>query len=430
MVPSWNRVIGERTLKTSRPTRILVTVAALAAIGVSLNSIQNWVRTPSLINESSRSFDQPTVAVDPPPLGLLPVVHPLDNQPTPAKIRLGQRLFFDKRLSRDHSLACSSCHDPGRGLSISERFATGVGGHKGNRHPPTLVNVAYNTLQFWDGRVGELGRADSLEHQVLVPIQDPHEMDLSLDEAVQRQQNDPLSRAEFQVAFGASPSAELIAKALAAFERTLLFGDAPFDRFKAGDATALSAAAKRGHDLFFWKATCSACHSGANFTDNAFHPSVATDSDLDIGREHRNATDARRIHHVVTDSVSDFGRERVTQDEADRRHFKTPTLREVHRRSPYMHDGSLATLEEVVERYDRGGFDTRYWPVENREKIERLMTSDEPDALSFRKNAAPQLRAGFPLKLTAEEKQDLVTFLREGLTSNSQPITLKEVPKP
>ena len=202
----------------------------------------------------------------------------------------------------------------------------------------------------------------------------------------------------FRDAFESEPAPELIAKAIAAFERTLLFGNAPYDRYQSGEQTAMSPSAIRGKELFFWKATCAACHSGPNFTDNAFHPSVAS-----------NAGEA-----------VDAGRAVVSGVDAHRGSFKTPTLREVGRRAPYMHDGSIASLEEVVARYNRGGFDTHYWLPENLARIEHLMVSDDEGAI-FRKNAAPQLRAGFPLRLTPEEQSDLVTFLREGLSGTSAP---------
>lgn len=394
-------------VKRSVTTQFVIALVAVLVVALSVISIRRSMVDRSSPEESVSSAS-PGNSTDRLPLGLHPVTHPPNNLPTPEKRQLGRRLFFDTRLSKDRTLSCASCHDPAHGLSIGERFASGVGGHKGTRHPPTLVNVAFNSLQFWDGRIGELGQLDSLERQALVPIQDIHEMNLDPVEAAHRLADDPQMRAEFQAAFQADPSSDLIAKAIAVFERSLLFGDSPFDRFQAGQKTALSAGAKRGHDLFFWKATCSACHSGPNFTDNAFHPSVAETSSDD----------------------EDLGREKVTGDPADRKHFKTPTLREVAHRTPFMHNGSLRTLEEVVDRYDRGGFDTHYWPPENLKNIERLMTSNAPDAISFRKNAAPRLRSGFPLQLTTEEKRDIVTFLREGLTSLSPPLQLGRQPKP
>ncbi|MSR56989.1 MAG: cytochrome-c peroxidase [Planctomycetaceae bacterium] len=342
-----------------------------------------------------------------PPRGLLAVTHPVSNPPTPEKIELGRQLFFDPVLSRDRTLSCASCHDPQRGYSIGERFARGVGGALGRVHPPTLVNVAYNMMQFWDGRIGSVGGDDSLEQQALEPIRDPREMDLDPEVAAQRLNADPGYRRQFEAVFKGPATPELIAKAIATFERTLLFGDSPYDRYTAGDKKAMSEAAIRGRDLFFWKATCSACHRGPNLTDNAFHPGIAVRT-VDLA-DRGTADDA------------DQGRFAVSGDEAHRGFFKTPTLREVARRSPYMHNGSLATLEAVVARYNEGGVDTHYWPPNRRPLLEQLMALPSKQREHYLKNAAPQLRAGFPLFLTPEEQQDLVTFLREGLTSSSSP---------
>lgn len=159
-------------------TAIFATVGAVAAVAVQLFGIA------AFRPDKKRDLSHSPAAK--PPLGLLPVTTPEDNPLTSAKVELGRQLFFDTRLSRDRTISCASCHDPARGFSIGERFATGVGGQKGKRHPATLVNVAYNTFQFWDGRVGVIGDADSLERQVLEPIRDPQEMDLDPDEAARR----------------------------------------------------------------------------------------------------------------------------------------------------------------------------------------------------------------------------------------------------
>lgn len=342
-----------------------------------------------------------------PLLGLLPVPQPRSNPSTPEKVALGRRLFFDRVLSRDQTVSCASCHDPAHGYSIPDRTAQGVGGAVGRRHPSTLVNVAYNTFQFWDGRIGTLEEHDSLERQALRPIRDPHEMDLDPEEAARRLNADPGYSTQFQLAFGEPASAETIARAIAAFERTLLFGDAPYDRFEAGNRQALSPAAIRGRDLFFWKATCSACHRGPNLTDNSFHPGIAS-----------AATEADQPESAA---AGDPGRFEVTTADADRGFFKTPTLREVARHPPYMHDGSVATLEDVVARYNQGGFDTHYWSPAKRQFLEELLQKDDESRERHLKSAAPQLRAGFPLFLSEEEQRDLVTFLREGLTSTASP---------
>ena len=313
------------------------------------------------------SADNGIPAVPSVPAGLPPVKHPDDNPPTAAKIALGKQLYFDPRLSRDSTISCASCHDPKKGWSNGEQFATGVGGAKGGRNSPTVLNTAYNRFQFWDGR------APSLEAQALGPIQNPIEMAMTLEEVVARLNGIAGYRRQFQEVFGTDVTADGIAKAIAAYERTVLSGDAPFDRYAAGDTKVLSEAAIRGRNLFFGKAQCSGCHVGPNFTDNAFH-------NIGIG------------YNPETKMFADVGREAESKLPGDRGSFKTPTLREIARTAPYMHDGSLKTLQEVVEHYNRGGVPNPFL--------------DE---------------AIFPLNLTAEEQQDLITFMVEGLSSPSYP---------
>lgn len=288
------------------------------------------------------------------------VSHPKDNPTSPEKIALGQQLYFDPRLSSDNKVSCASCHDPAKGFSNGEQFATGVEGKKGGRNSPTVINSAFQKFQFWDGR------ASSLEDQALGPIQNPIEMNMELKAVVAKLNAINGYKQQFQKVFGTDVTSEGIAKAIAAYERTIVSFDAPYDRFKAGDKTALSESALRGMTLFFNKARCSACHIGPNFTDNSFH-NIGV-SGHDDGR------------HVVTKSLGDKGA------------FKTPTLREVARSAPYMHDGSLKTLEEVIAHYVKGG-----------------NPNDQLDEEIY------------ALKLTPEETADLVTFLKEGLSSPTYP---------
>lgn len=301
----------------------------------------------------------------PVPPGLDAVPIPEDNPPSDAKIALGRQLYFDKRLSRDNDISCASCHAPDKGWSNGEQFATGFQGKQGDRNAPTVINTAYNRFQFWDGR------SPSLEDQALGPIQNPIEMNLTLPEAVERLNGIPGYRRQFQAVFGTDATADGIGKAIAAFERTVLSGDAPYDRYVAGDTSALSESAARGMKLFFGKAVCSACHTGKNFTDNAFH-------NIGVGMDRDNP---------------DVGREKISGLQGDRGSFKTPTLRDIARSAPYMHDGSMKTLTEVVEHYVRGG-------VANPWQDEEI----------------------FPLKLSDADKVDLVRFLEEGLSSESFPI--------
>ena len=291
------------------------------------------------------------------PLGLdlyLPV--PEDNPLTPVKVALGRRLFFDSLLSRDQSLSCASCHDPQRAFTDGRAVSRGVFGRQGTRSVPTLINRGYGTSHFWDGRT------TSLEEQVLQPIRTAIEMDMTLEEVVMRLKRDEDYPELFQAAFGRTVNAEDLAKALASYVRTILSGDSPFDRYANGERTALSGQARQGLRLFRGKGNCTACHVGPNFTDEGFH---------NTGIAWRDGT------------LLDPGRFTVTGKEAHRGAFKTPTLREIARTAPYMHDGSVGTLEEVVEFYDRGGDPNSYLDREVR-----------------------------PLDLTDEEQRALLAFLR------------------
>lgn len=313
------------------------------------------------VGYSALGSDKPAPAV---PKGLAAVPHPEDNPPTAEKIALGKQLYFDPRLSADNTISCASCHDPKKGFSNGERFATGVGGKKGGRSAPSVINAAYYRFQFWDGR------EPSLEAQALGPIQNPIEMNMKLDDVVKKLNAIDGYRAQFKKVFNTDVTSAGIAKSIAAYERTVLSGDAPYDRFKAGDKNALSESAQRGMKLFFGKGHCSACHAGPNFSDNSFH-------NVGIGMDQKDPDPGRVV-------VSKLG--------GDRGSFKTPTLREIARTAPYMHDGSLKTLEAVVGHYDKGG-------IANEWLDEEL----------------------FKLGLTKQDQADLVTFLKEGLSSKNYP---------
>jgi cytochrome c peroxidase len=311
---------------------------------------------------------QPESACTAEPAGLPPISYPKDNLPTDEKIALGKQLYFDGRLSSDNQVSCASCHDPAKGFSNGDQFATGVEGKKGGRNSPTVINAALQQFQFWDGR------AKSLEEQALGPIQNPIEMNMPLEAVVARLNGIEGYKTQFQKVFGTEVTSAGIGKAIAAYERTILSGDAPYDRFKAGDQAALSLAAQRGMKLFFGKANCVACHAGPNFTDNGFH---------NIGLP-----------------GTDEGRAAISKSLGDKGSFKTPTLREIARTAPYMHDGSLKTLEEVIAHYIKGG------------------------------TPGPQVDEElFPLKLSTDDAADLITFLKEGLSSSSYPAhTAPELP--
>jgi cytochrome c peroxidase len=265
---------------------------------------------------------------------------PEANPLTKEKIALGRNLFFDKRLSRDRTVACATCHDPRRAFTDGRRVAVGVEGRRGTRNVPTLVNRVWGKSFFLDGR------AATLENQAIEPILNPLEMNLTLTEIRARTGLEP----------------EEAVRALASYVRTIVSGDSPYDRYVNGDRRALSAQARLGLAVFRGKGRCTACHAGPNLTDEAFH----------------NTGVAFRDGELL-----DPGRFAVTGKPEDRGAFKAPTLREVARTAPYMHDGSLATLEDVVDYYDRGG-------------------NPKP-------GLDPDIR---PLHLTAEERKALAVFLR------------------
>ncbi|MEX2301841.1 MAG: cytochrome c peroxidase [Bryobacterales bacterium] len=264
-----------------------------------------------------------------PPLGLdayMPV--PAANPLTKEKIELGRKLFFDPVLSRDRTLSCATCHDPKLGFTDTKPVAVGVDGQKGTRRSPRLINRGYGKLFFWDGR------AASLEEQVLQPIQNPIEMAMTLEGVEARLRGDTAYVAGFQKSFGRPPDADALQQALASYVRTIVSGNSPYDRYVAGEAEALSAAQRRGLDIFRGKGNCSVCHLGPNLTDEEFH---------NTGVGWKNG------------ASEDHGRAKVTGDTTDTGAFKTPTLREIAATGPYMHDGSLATLADVIEFYDKGG---------------------------------------------------------------------------
>jgi cytochrome c peroxidase len=286
-----------------------------------------------------------------PPLGLIPVVWPPDNLYSAVKAELGRFLYFDKRLSADGTVACASCHDPARGFTDGAPVSTGIRGQRGGRSAPTVINRAYSLAQFWDGR------AATLEEQVKGPIANPIEMGNTHDAMVASLRGISGYGPLFAKAFGTPDiTVDRVAQAVATFERTILSGNSRYDRYKAGDKKAMSALQVRGMRVFFDKAECDSCHEGVNFTLNAY-------ANLGVGADKPEP---------------DVGRYAVTKDPADWGAFKTPTLRDVARTAPYMHDGSLASLKQVVDFYDKGGI-----PNKNlNKKIKPLhLTDQEKDAL-------------------------------------------------
>ena len=287
---------------------------------------------------------------------------PADNPITPEKIELGRRLFFDPSLSDDRTVSCATCHQPDRAFSDESPLSEGILGRKGGRNTPTLVNRVYGRSFFWDGR------ARTLEEAVLMPVRDTLEMAMDVPRLIDRVRGDATYRSQFAAAFpGGEVGEATVAQALATYVRSLVAGNSVFDRFRAGDGAALSASAQRGQQLFFGRARCATCHQGTNFTDEGFEGLGVPSADP--------------------------GRFAATGNERDRGNFKVPTLRDVALTAPYMHDGSLASLDAVVDFYDRGG-------------------GLAPGAGGRRR------RDVRPLGLDEGQKQDLVAFLR-ALTSET-----------
>lgn len=284
---------------------------------------------------------------------------PETNPITPAKVALGHRLFHDRRLSRDGSTSCATCHDPRRAFADNRRVAVGIRGARGRRNVPAIVNRAWGQTFFWDGR------AATLEQQALHPILNPLELGGTPAAAVALAQS-VRYRADFKRAFGAEPDLDDVGRALATYVRTIVSGDSPYDRLLSGRPSALDASGQRGLTLFMGRAGCASCHSGPTFTDEDFHntgvawrnaaSSTGSGQARSTGAGQARSTGSGQARSTSSgQGPSDIGRAAVTGRVEDRGAFKTPTLREVARTAPYMHDGSIATLEEVIDYYDRGG---------------------------------------------------------------------------
>ena len=310
------------------------------------------VAAPFVIWAASSDFTPPaTASAFKVPLGLLPIQWPKDNLYSAAKWELGRALYYDARLSADGTVACANCHSPQKAFTDNLPVSAGIRGQKGGRNAPTVINRAYSLAQFWDGRAG------TLEEQALGPMQNPVEMGHSHPAIVSALSGVAGYRAMFKAAYGSEEiSIDLAGKAIATFERTVLSGNSPYDRYRAGDKKAMTAAQVRGWKIFKDKAKCDQCHEGINFTTNEYH-------NLGVGMDRPTPDEGRS---VVTKQAADWGA------------FKTPTLRDIAHTGPYMHDGSLTTLEDVVEFYDKGGIPNRNLD----EKMKRLnLTVDEKKAL-------------------------------------------------
>ena len=281
----------------------------------------------------------------------------------PARVALGQKLFFESRLSGNGTVACATCHDPDRAFTDGRPVSVGIDGRVGQRNAPTILNALYNKHQFWDGRV------TTLEQQAALPITNPFEMgSASISDAVSRIASDKDYQTQFMQAFGRSVNEQDMLSAIAGYERTLASFDSPFDHFIVGEANAISDSAKRGWELFNTKARCHLCHAltedqrdATLFIDNDFHNigigilrhrvgPLAQQAQRELAQGHLSDIDAT----AIASEMSVLGRFLITKEQSDIASFKTPGLRNVLVTGPYFHDGSMQTLWDVMDHYNKG----------------------------------------------------------------------------
>ena len=341
-----------------RQFKLTTIISALFGAAIVLSSTAIYANAMQPSSEDIDKFLRP-----------MEVPQPSDNLLTPERAELGKMLFFDPRLSGSKWISCATCHNPALGWSDGLPTAIGHGMKVLGRSTPTILNTAYQKMQFWDGR------ARTLEKQALGPIEAEPEMAGNIEEVIKDLAEIPMYVKIFEKAYpGQGINKDTIAKALASFERTIVSSDSSFDRWLKNTNGSMSDAAIRGFEVFKGKANCAACHSGYNFSDNGFH-------------------------NIGLKDMNDMGRYKIKPINVLKGAFKTPTLRDVALTAPYMHNGAYKTLEEVVEHYNEGGF-------------ENAGTLD------------PNMK---PLHLSKKEKSDLVEFLKS-LTGDAMEVALPQLP--
>lgn len=348
------------------------------------------ILAPSPLFSAEPQPPAPLAPLPPPP-------SPPENPTTPEKVELGRKLFFDRRLSGDGTMTCATCHDPENGFADALPISLSYPTTRNWRNSPGLVNVAWRKTLFRDGR------SSSLEDQALFPMMSPFEMNRNLDYLEEVLKTVPAYVEAFRSVFGGEITRQRVAMAIAAFERTLLSRDTPLDRHLRGEPGALSARQRAGLELFLGKAGCATCHNGPNLTDERFH-NLGVPEDPEAKGDPRVLATARFVGKVsgfpgYRTLREDPGRFLVTKEPADWKAFATPPLREVAATPPYMHNGALGTLEDVIAFYDRGG-------------------GDDP-------GKTPLLR---PLGLSREEKESLREFLASGLSGRMPEVRVPTVP--
>ncbi|MDA2933044.1 photosynthetic protein synthase I [Acidobacteria bacterium AH-259-D05] len=294
-------------------------------------------------------------AAGPSPDAALTPLPALAQKPDPEQVALGKLLFFDPRLSGDSTVSCSSCHDPSKGWTDGLPLSKGYPGSLYFRNTPTVLNAVHGGYLYWDGRLP----ASDLPTLVRDHISEAHFMQADGRLVIEQLRQVPTYENGFKKAFGGEPTYGRILNAVTAFLQTLSSHDVPFDRYLRGETGAISDAARRGLELFEGKAGCSRCHSGPMLSDGSFH-NLGMTPNREIFRTPERHITFRRFFKTLgvpeyAELRADVGLYAVTKRPEDRGQFRTPTLREVSKTAPYMHDGSLAALEEVVEFYNRGG---------------------------------------------------------------------------
>jgi cytochrome c peroxidase len=319
---------------------------------------------------------------------------PKNNPMTPEKVELGKKLFFDRRFSGDGTTSCANCHDPEKAFTDASEISLSYPTTRNFRNAPTLINTAYAKSLFWDGR------AKTLEEQAEFPIMSAFEMNQNLQFLEEEIRIVPEYREAFKKIFGQEVNIKLIAKAIAAFERTLISKNAPIDRYLKGDKNALSDEAKRGMEIFTGKGKCIECHYGAYMSDQRFHALMVPENPKYVN-EPKFITTRRYVAKInkypdYMNVKEDLGRYFKTKKKQDYKAFKTPTLREVAKTAPYMHNGILKSLDEVIDFFNKGGGEGN--------KVLK------------------------PLNLTEDEKKALKTFLIEALSGEDLKIKPPEIP--
>jgi len=326
------------------------------------------------------------------PVGAMPI--PATNSQTPEKVELGKQLFFDRRLSGDGTMSCATCHDPQKGFSDDQAISLSYPTTRNWRNSPTLINVGFQKYLFHDGR------ARSLEEQALFPMMSAFEMNRNLDFLEEVIRSVPEYVEAFRKVFGGEVTRERIAMAIAAFERTIISLDSPLDRFLKGDMSALSPAAAKGYEIFIGKGKCAECHDGVNLADDRFY-ALHVPENIEQEKDPRVAATRRFVAKVshyddYRNLAEDPGRYLVTKNKVDWKAFRTPTLRDIAKTGPYMHNGIFDTLDQVIDFFDRGGG-----------KGNTMLK---------------------PLGLSEQEKKDLKTFLVEALSGADIVIRFPKVP--